>query len=311
MPGRYLRDGILTSAPVNSLSAHAELFYRRLMSVVDDFGRYYAAPTILRAACYPLQIDRVREADISRHLAEAQRAGLIVLYTVDGTAYLSFRKVDPPRAKTSKFPAPPGDNCLQAESTCLQPVSKLPRHSDTETTTAAAARAPRELPRESAREAAPGENGGGGGGNGQKPGGKAPAAADLRSELLDAGVTERKVDELTPALAARGVTAVHVHLLAHELARKKGIDDRAAVLVARLSNGFQPREYLTITEVVQLARRPGLLSLAGKPLAGKTLKFNDGSHDPCVMWAGPDGTPYRVGVNDLRAAAVVLARGGK
>lgn len=35
MPSRILREGILTSERVNALAPLEELFYRRLMSVVD------------------------------------------------------------------------------------------------------------------------------------------------------------------------------------------------------------------------------------------------------------------------------------
>jgi hypothetical protein len=42
MPVRILREGILTSERVDTLSPAAEVFYRRLMSVVDDFGRFSA-----------------------------------------------------------------------------------------------------------------------------------------------------------------------------------------------------------------------------------------------------------------------------
>ncbi len=50
MPNRIIREGILTSEAVNSLSWEAEVFFRRLLSVVDDFGRltpvrlFYALP---------------------------------------------------------------------------------------------------------------------------------------------------------------------------------------------------------------------------------------------------------------------------
>ena len=108
MPSRILREGILTSERVNKLAPQAELFYRRLMSVVDDFGRYYAHPALLRAACYPLRVDEVSEADIASWLTEVESAGLIALYAVDGKRYLEiidFRQQV--RAKESKFLAPP------------------------------------------------------------------------------------------------------------------------------------------------------------------------------------------------------------
>ena len=79
MPSRIVREGILTSERVNSLTPHAELFYRRVMSVVDDYGRFSANLSLLRASCYPLKLDSVKEDSIKKHLAECVDAGLIVL----------------------------------------------------------------------------------------------------------------------------------------------------------------------------------------------------------------------------------------
>lgn len=110
MPTRMIRDGILTSERVNALSPHAELFYRRLMSVVDDYGRFSANLTLLRASCYPLKLDSVKEDSIKKHLAEAEGAGLIVLYTVAGKAYLEMQDFGQRIQSKSKFPAPPGND---------------------------------------------------------------------------------------------------------------------------------------------------------------------------------------------------------
>ncbi len=68
MPVRVLREGILTSERVDKLSLPAEVLYRRLMSVVDDFGRFSGNPKLLRAACYPLRLDMVSDADIMQWL---------------------------------------------------------------------------------------------------------------------------------------------------------------------------------------------------------------------------------------------------
>jgi hypothetical protein len=97
----------LDSDRVNALSLPAEVFYRRLMSVVDDFGRFDGRPAVLRSRLYSLRIDSVREADISRWSAECAKAGLIALYAVDGKPYLLFHKLGSPRAKDSRYPAPP------------------------------------------------------------------------------------------------------------------------------------------------------------------------------------------------------------
>jgi hypothetical protein len=109
MPTRLLRESILDSDRVCSLTFPAEVFYRRLMSVVDDFGRFDARPSVLRGRLYPLQIDKVREADIERWIAECVKSGLIALYSVSGKQYLLFRRLGEPRAKESKYPTPPAE----------------------------------------------------------------------------------------------------------------------------------------------------------------------------------------------------------
>jgi len=107
MPDRILRVGILTSERVNCLSWPAEVFYRRLFSVADDFGRYDGRNAILRAMLYPLQLDRVSERDVGKWKTESSEAGLVTLYAVKDRPYLQIEKFDQRlRAKTSKWPPP-------------------------------------------------------------------------------------------------------------------------------------------------------------------------------------------------------------
>lgn len=115
MPNRILRDNILSSEPVSSLKWDEEVFYRRLMSIVDDYGRHEASPQLLRAKCYPLQTDHVRAADISRWMAACQKAGLILGYAKDGKAYLEICKFGQQLRSASKCPAPQASdiNCEQ------------------------------------------------------------------------------------------------------------------------------------------------------------------------------------------------------
>lgn len=87
MATRILRDGILTSERVNSLDWEAEVFYRRLMSIGDDFGLFDARPTILRPSLYPLKLDQMRETNIQRCLDDCSAAGLVRLYEVKGKPY--------------------------------------------------------------------------------------------------------------------------------------------------------------------------------------------------------------------------------
>lgn len=70
MPRRLLREGILESRAVNSLSESAEILYRRLMSVVDDYGRFEADIDIIRARCFPLQLEKWSPKRVADHLHE-------------------------------------------------------------------------------------------------------------------------------------------------------------------------------------------------------------------------------------------------
>lgn len=113
MSDRIIRSNILTSDPVNCLSWAGEVFYRRLMSVVDDFGRYDARPSILRANLYALKIGKVSESDIVKWMNECSEAGLVRFYEVDFKQYLELLKFNQRlRQKKSKYP-PPADGCCQ------------------------------------------------------------------------------------------------------------------------------------------------------------------------------------------------------
>jgi hypothetical protein len=74
--------------------------------VVDDFGRYYADEGMLRAACYPRQLNKVSDSDIGKWLRACVDAALVRVYPAeDGERYLEVVKFGQQvRAKKSKFP---------------------------------------------------------------------------------------------------------------------------------------------------------------------------------------------------------------
>ena len=114
MPSRILREGINSSSRINSLTPGAELFFRRLMSVVDDYGRFHGSPATLRAACWPTCPERVCEQDVSSWMAECLRPDkkgrkLIELYIVDGSPYLQIVDFGQKVRSKSKFPQPEGN----------------------------------------------------------------------------------------------------------------------------------------------------------------------------------------------------------
>lgn len=129
MPSRLIREGILTSERIDQLDAPAEVFYRRLMSKVDDHGLYDARPSILRASLYPLRVDRVREADITRWIAACEKAGVIALYQHDGKTYMQMLDTRWSARSEPKYPLPPwGTNAppFAVENNCKQVKTSVP-----------------------------------------------------------------------------------------------------------------------------------------------------------------------------------------
>lgn len=121
MPDRILRASIVTSDRVNSVDWGAEVFYRRLMSVVDDYGRYDGRVSILRAQLFALKLERVSESDVAKWISKCCEAGLVRQYTVDTKPYIELLRFNQRiRSETSKWPTPPpssADNCPPVPAT--------------------------------------------------------------------------------------------------------------------------------------------------------------------------------------------------
>jgi hypothetical protein len=136
MPTRYLKESICTSDNLAQLSANAERLWYRLIVKVDDFGRFDARIAVIRAGCFPLQLDGISEGDVSKWLTELQRAGLVLLYSVDNRPYLeivTFSKHNHPRAKVSKCPAPRESaySCMQLPTDASKRL-QIPPESESE-----------------------------------------------------------------------------------------------------------------------------------------------------------------------------------
>lgn len=108
MPSRYVREGINSSRKVAGLAGDGERFYRRMLNVVDDFGRFELDAKLIRSAAFPVH-DSIREADILQWLAACQKLELILVYKSGEKSYLVTPKVEKARAIFSKYPNPPPD----------------------------------------------------------------------------------------------------------------------------------------------------------------------------------------------------------
>jgi len=139
MPNRYIREDAIESESVNALGWQGEVFWRRLMNRVDDFGRHSANTALLRAALFPLQLTKVSESDVSKLLLECEKCGLLKAWVSedDGKPYLVLSKWEKGRALKSKYPAPPAHvlEFLQTSANkCLHLQSNAP-DSDTDSDT--------------------------------------------------------------------------------------------------------------------------------------------------------------------------------
>ena len=106
MPTRLLREGIISSDRVNKLSAEGEVFYRRMMSKVDDHGLFDARPSILRASLYPLRLESVTENNCEQWLTECVNAKLILIYQILGKPYLRMLDTKWKARSEAKYPLP-------------------------------------------------------------------------------------------------------------------------------------------------------------------------------------------------------------
>ncbi len=118
MPNRIIKESICTSCEVDQLTTQQENFFYRLLVQCDDYGRMDARPSILRAKCFPLKLERISAKDISGYLKALFEVGLIQVYMVEGKPYLCFatwEKHQQIRAKKPKYPSIDDGELLTSE----------------------------------------------------------------------------------------------------------------------------------------------------------------------------------------------------
>jgi hypothetical protein len=130
MASRVVRDGINDSPRMDALIEDegwlGDSFFRRLLHIADDFGIFDARVSVIRAHCFPTQLEKVREADVSRLLANCEKAGLVRLYTKRGLKYGQIRDFrQRVRAMKSKYPPPDDDLPVKCPSDDGQTTASL------------------------------------------------------------------------------------------------------------------------------------------------------------------------------------------
>jgi hypothetical protein len=114
VPQRILRDGILDSRAVQAVSDAAMLLYYRLISVVDDYGRFDFDPHVIRSRCFSFVSDRWSAERIEECMNELcsvvvppNRIPLVTAYECESRQYFQINKFGQRTQAKPRFPAPP------------------------------------------------------------------------------------------------------------------------------------------------------------------------------------------------------------
>lgn len=130
IPESWILDERFETAEITARGS--ETFFRRLQSVIDDYGRYSANLTALKSAVFPLR-KNVRDSDIARWLDALSLAGLLVVRdssrgryveVADGVLYEKVTKDAPKRPKFGPLPEMPAK---QEEMRLFTPVGGKPK----------------------------------------------------------------------------------------------------------------------------------------------------------------------------------------
>jgi hypothetical protein len=106
MPQRFLRPGLVSSEHFEKVGWMTQSFYIRLLTLVDDFGRYEANPMLLRSQAFPLRED-VSASQVLAMCKELAIADLVVFYRIKGKDYLQIQRwQERARSPKSFYPDP-------------------------------------------------------------------------------------------------------------------------------------------------------------------------------------------------------------
>lgn len=121
MPQRFLRPGITASRKWNSTDWFTQSFYIRLITLVDDFGRFEADSLVLRGLCFPLGDFFTEPVPLKTIVSSCEQMfakGLVDFYKSEGKEYLQITNwKEHARSEKSKYP----DN----DNTCEQMFSDV------------------------------------------------------------------------------------------------------------------------------------------------------------------------------------------
>lgn len=119
MPQRILKSQILHSQRWNGASYAAQSLFIRILTVVDDDGRFEANPRLLASLLMPFGEPNgraVSEKKMDAWLTELAAADMLTLYTATGNRYLEVKRWTERRRATSKYPSANGTHAFAHSS---------------------------------------------------------------------------------------------------------------------------------------------------------------------------------------------------
>ena len=126
MPVRLLRPGLTTSERFNACDWFTQSLYVRLLTLVDDFGRYDSNLKLLKSHAFPLSDDRdVTLEAIAASCARLSASGLVEFYESDGKKCLQISKWQERVRSKSKYPDPTAlaSKCAQMTASAVAPTA--------------------------------------------------------------------------------------------------------------------------------------------------------------------------------------------
>lgn len=122
MPNRFIKESCRSSKNLDKITDFEERLFWRLITTADDFGRFQACPSLVRASCFPYR--SISLVNIEKALLGLQSNSLIILYSVGDRQYGEFstweKHQGKARARNSKYPNRLDGSMLADEINCLQ-----------------------------------------------------------------------------------------------------------------------------------------------------------------------------------------------
>jgi hypothetical protein len=116
MPQRFLKPGITNSSRWNRVSFKAQSLFVRLLTLVDDFGRYDGRPSVIWGYCFSVwneehPNDAVSAQETAALCQQLAAEDLIEIYEADGKKVVQIIQwTERARSNTSKWPENKGNS---------------------------------------------------------------------------------------------------------------------------------------------------------------------------------------------------------